>query len=53
MIIKFYELKKILDKKKNFFLLYGKNDGLVNECVNTLSKIKQGENVSRSEENEI
>ena len=53
MIIKFYELKKILDKKKNFFLLYGKNDGLVNECVNTLSKIEQGENVSRYEENEI
>jgi len=53
MIIKFYELKKVLDKKKKFFLLYGKNDGLINECVNTLSKLELDENISRYEENEI
>lgn len=33
MIVKFYELKKNLDKNINFFLLYGNNKGLIEETV--------------------
>ena len=33
MIVKFYELKKNLDKNINFFLLYGSNKGLIDETV--------------------
>ena len=53
MIVKFYELKKILDKKIKFFLLYGKNNGLINECINSSLKPELGENTYRYEENEI
>ena len=32
MILKTYELAKITDQS-NFYLLYGKNEGLKNECI--------------------
>ncbi|MDC0445570.1 DNA polymerase III subunit delta [Candidatus Pelagibacter sp.] len=40
MIIKFYEINKISLKKNQFVLLYGRNDGLINETINNLINIK-------------
>ncbi len=41
MILKTFELNKDLDKK-NFFLLYGKNEGLKTECINEILKKNDG-----------
>ena len=40
MIIKSYEINKKNKKKKKFILLYGKNEGHINETINNLTKIK-------------
>ena len=40
MIIKSYEINKISLKKNKFILLYGKNEGHINETINNLTKIK-------------
>jgi DNA polymerase III subunit delta len=53
MIIKFYELKKVLDKKVNFFLLYGKNVGLIDECISDAFKPNANEKVLRYDENDV
>ena len=57
MIIKTFEINKIKDSK-NFYLLYGKNEGLKNECVNeiiksTKSKILNYEEKEIQDEKEI
>ena len=41
MILKTFELHKINDNQ-NFFLLYGKNDGLKVECINEILKKNNG-----------
>ena len=40
MIIKSYEINKISLKKNQFILLYGKNEGHINETINNLTNIK-------------
>ena len=49
MIIKYSEIKKINDK--NFFLFYGKNDGLKDEIIQSL--LGNSKNVLYYEEKEI
>ena len=51
MIIKFFELKKINLKKNNFFLFYGKNEGLKKSAIDDL--IKNDQKVSTYDEKEI
>ena len=51
MILKFYELNKVNLEKNNFFLLYGKNEGLKNEVVNNIVKNKKS--VFKYDEKEI
>ena len=41
MILKTFELNKITDQE-NFFLLYGKNEGLKTECINEILKKNDG-----------
>ena len=50
MIIKSYEIKKIVDKN-NFYLFYGKNEGLKQEATNDLVKNKV--NILNYEEKEV
>ena len=33
MIVKYFELKKNVIQEKKFFLLYGKNEGLIEETI--------------------
>ena len=40
MIIRSYELNKISLKKNQFILLYGRNEGHINETINNLTNIK-------------
>ena len=40
MIIKSYEINKISLKKNQFILLYGRNEGHINETINNLTNIK-------------
>ena len=42
MIIKTFEIKKKKIDTQNFFLVYGENDGLKNEIVQTLKKLFNG-----------
>ena len=51
MIIKFFELKKINLKKNNFFLFYGKNNGLKDLAIKGL--IKNDHEISTYDEKEI
>ena len=53
MIFKSYELNKIDLKKKNFFLLYGENQGHKNEVIKTKFKKKFSENIFNYEEAEV
>ena len=53
MIIKFYDLKKNLDKNINFFLLYGNNRGFIEEIVENLLKPIFPKNIMKYEESEI
>jgi len=41
MIIKTYEINKIKNNS-NFYLIYGKNEGLKNECLKEIVKINKG-----------
>ena len=38
MILKSFEIKKINLKNNNFFLLYGKNNGLKSEIIKNLTE---------------
>jgi DNA polymerase III subunit delta len=51
MIIKSYEIKKKNLKENNFFLFYGKNEGLKQEAISDL--IKNKNNVLNYEEKEV
>jgi len=53
MIIKTFELNKINIKNKNYFLLYGENQGYKNEVIKKEFTKTSNENVYRYEENEI
>ena len=43
MIFKTYEINKI-DESKNFYLFYGKNQGLKDECIKSILLRKKLEN---------
>ena len=53
MIIKFYELKKNLNKNNNYYLLYGNNKGLINETIDNILKPNFSQNVYSYDENEL
>ena len=53
MIIKQYEISKLTTEKYNFYLLYGKNEGLQNEIVNKFFTEKFTGDISKYEEQEI
>ena len=52
MIIKFFELKKKI-KDNKYFLLYGNNDGLIDETITNILKPELPKNLNLYEENEI
>lgn len=53
MIIKSFELQRKIDQNINFYLLYGKNSGLIEECVENILKPVFSENIYNFEEQEI
>ena len=53
MIIKFFELKKKKIKDNKYFLLYGNNDGLIEETITNILKPGLPKNLNLHEENEI
>tara|TARA_Y100000768_G_scaffold346533_1_gene294145 strand:- start:1876 stop:2859 length:984 start_codon:yes stop_codon:yes gene_type:complete len=53
MIVKFFEIKKINPKNKKYFLLYGKNEGLIEETIKEALKPNLPKNVYNYEEKEI
>ena len=53
MIVKYFELTKNIIKDKNFFLLYGKNEGLIEETIKTSLKPILPKNIFSYEEKEI
>ncbi len=53
MIIKQHEISKLTTEKYNFYLLYGKNEGLQNEIVNKFFTEKFTGEISKYEEQEI
>ena len=50
MIVKFFEIKKINLKNKKYFLLYGKNEGLIEETIKETLKPNLPKNVYNYEE---
>ena len=53
MIVKFYNLKKNLEKEINFYLLYGKNTGLIEDTINNILKPSFSKNIFYYDELEI
>lgn len=53
MILKFYDLKKELNKKINFYLLYGNNRGLIEEVIDKTLKPNFSKNIIYYDESEI
>ena len=53
MIVKYFELKKNVIQEKKFFLLYGKNEGLIEETITTSLKPVLPKNTFYYEEKEI
>ena len=53
MIVKHFNLKKELNKKINFYLLYGKNTGLIEEIIDTVLKPNFSDNIFYHEETEV
>jgi DNA polymerase III subunit delta len=53
MIIKYFDLKKNLNKNINFYLLYGLNIGLIEESINSILRPIFSKNIYNYEENEI
>jgi DNA polymerase III subunit delta len=53
MIVKYFELKKQNLKEKNFFLLYGNNQGLINETIQDTLKPKLSKNIFNYDEIEV
>ncbi len=53
MIVKFYELKKNLNKNIDFFLLYGNNKGLIDETVKDNFKSNSTSDIINYDEGDI
>ena len=53
MIVKYFDLKNNIIKNKKFFLLYGKNQGLIEETIKNSLKPILPKNVFNYEEKEI
>lgn len=53
MIIKSYELKKTKIDNIRFFLLHGKNSGLINETIKNDLKVRLSKNIYNYDESEI
>ena len=53
MIIKYFDLKKNLDKKINFYLLYGSNIGLIEEVIDNTIKPNYSKNIYTFDEKEV
>ena len=53
MIIKFFEVEKVDLKTKQFFLLYGENQGLKNEIIEKKFKKNYSSNTYNYEENDV
>jgi len=53
MIIKSFQVKSVLEKNINFFLLYGDNEGFKNQVISDFLCIGFKENILRYEESEI
>ena len=53
MILKLYNLNKNLDYKINYYLLYGKNTGQIEELINNILKPKFSKNIHNYDEQEI
>ena len=53
MIVKYFELKKNVIQEKKFFLLYGKNEGLIEEIIKTSLQPILPKNIFYYEEKEI
>ena len=53
MIIKYFNLKKNLEKKINFYLLYGQNSGLIEDTINNELKPHFSKNIFYYDEAEI
>ena len=53
MIVKYFDLKKSVIQNKKFFLLYGKNEGLIEETIKNSLKPILSKNVFNYEEKEI
>ena len=53
MIIKNFNLKKSLDKKINFYLLYGQNTGLIENTINNILKPSFSKNIFYYDELEV
>ena len=53
MINKIFNLKKNLDKKINFFLLYGQNTGLIEDTINNVLLPIFSKNIFSYDESEV
>ena len=53
MIVKHFELKKKINDKINFFLLYGSNTGLIEETLDKIIKPNFSKNIYLYDEKEI
>ncbi|MDB9746804.1 DNA polymerase III subunit delta [Candidatus Pelagibacter sp.] len=53
MIIKYFNLKKSLEDQNNFYLLYGKNTGLIEDTINEVLKPIFSKNIFYYDELEI
>ena len=53
MIIKYFSLKKNLDKDINFYLLYGQNSGLIEDTLNNTLKPNFSKNIYFYDESEL
>jgi len=53
MIIKSFEIKNKINKKTNFYLLYGPNTGLLENTIENFLKPIFSKNIFRYEESEI
>ncbi len=49
MIVKFFEIQKVNLKDKTYFLLYGKNEGLILDTIKNSLKPKLPKNVGRGQ----
>ena len=53
MIIKSYEINKIINSKKNIYLFYGENEGYKNEIIKKFFEINFLKKIYRYDEKEI